>query len=132
MPVMTIEPPAGDQRATMPVHQGLQRAVCEVQLVRRAMEHAFEQIQAHAGSTALAHDCYLVAMQSADTLGQTLAAVEIFISNIANVIAAKADAPSVESTLAIQGITLSAVARRLSGQEHGASCAAYNGACDFF
>jgi hypothetical protein len=129
---MTIEQPAGDQRATMPVHQGLQRAVCEVQLVRRAMEHAFEQIQAHAGSTALAHDCYLVAMQSADTLGQTLAAVEIFISNIADAISADAAAPCVESTLAVQGITLSAVAKRLSGKEHGGTSTHCPGACDLF
>ncbi|MDB5593684.1 MAG: hypothetical protein JWM36_645 [Hyphomicrobiales bacterium] len=116
----------------MPVHQGLQRAVCEVQLVRRAMEHAFEQIQVHAGSATLDHDGYLVAMQSADTLGQTLAAVEIFISNIANAIAAQADAPSVESGLAIQGITLSAVAKRLAGKAHRGPGTQYPGACDFF
>lgn len=129
---MTIDPAAGDRCTAMPVHQGLQRAVLEVQIVRREMEYAFEQIRAHAGSDALDHDGYLVAMQSADTLGQTLAAIELFISNIANAIAVDVHSPSVEGTSAVQGITLSAVARRLSGNEHGGTDTPYAGACDFF
>ncbi len=116
-----------DRDPALPVTEGLRRAVSELVCVRSGMEEAFETIHAHAGAHALEHARYLVAMQSIDSLSQQLAAVERFILNITGTLD---DSHVIHSKAAASGITLAAVATRLTtsldSAEHD------SGECDFF
>jgi hypothetical protein len=128
-----IESDVGKHCPALPIPEGLRHAVCEVERVRHAMEHAFEQIHAHVGPAALDSVGYLVAMQSADALGQTLAAIETFLSNIAGAIGAGSNwNDAIDVATATRGITLSAVTKRLAPHENQSSNAITSGSCDFF
>lgn len=110
----------------LPLSEAIRRAVTELESVRAGIERAFDTIHHHVSAeSGLAPD-YLVAMQSIDALSQQIAAVERFISNVTR---EAGDHVMIETTTAAAGITLAAVAARLTanaGSQHD------SGECDFF
>ena len=109
------------------VPEAIHRAIAELFAVRSGMEQAFDVVHASATAHAIDNPSYLVAMQSIDTLGQQVAAVERFLSNIA---AEFSNEVTIDSDRAAAGITLAAVAARLTAAGSDADHDA--GECDFF
>jgi hypothetical protein len=116
-----------DRDGFLSVVEALRRANLELSGVRAGMEHAFDIVHAHADPKSLNDPDYLVAMQSIDSLSQQVAAVERFLENIG---AACGTDLAIDSHDAASGITLAAVARRLT--EESGSHAQDSGECDFF
>jgi hypothetical protein len=119
--------PRADDGLSLPVSEAMRRAITELAAVRTGMEESFDVVHAHATSHALEDPRYLIAMQSIDSLSQHVAAVERFLHNVAGVFG---DHVALESEAATAGITLAAVAARLSA---AASDTDHDsGECDFF
>lgn len=111
------------------VCDALGRAIAELAFIRASTEDAFEQIRSHAHPDALGRRDYILAMQRVDALSQHLAAIETFIGNVAGVVSADEIVPYAVAT---RGITLSAIAERLSTQKHLEGEKTSSGVCDFF
>ena len=110
----------------LPLPEAIRRAVFELESVRAGMERAFDTIHHHVSPEAGLAPDYLVAMQSIDALSQQVAAVERFIVNVTRRFG---DEMTIDPAAAAAGITLAAVAARLTtnaGTQHDSD------ECDFF
>jgi hypothetical protein len=113
-------------QSTLTLPEAIRRAIGELENVRSGMEQAFDVIHMHADSDAVLKPDYIIAMQSIDAMSQQIAAIERFILNVTRPIG---DDALISTIAAAEGITLAAVAARLTGNnraEHDSSD------CDFF
>jgi hypothetical protein len=116
-----------DLGPSVSIRESMLRAAAELLAVRTGMESAFDLVHAHATEQTRAAQPYLVAMQSIDLLSQQVAAIERYLANLS---AEFGEHEHISTDRAAAGITLAAVAARLtaapSNDDHDA------GECDFF
>ena len=106
--------------------EAIRRALRDLESVRAGMEQAFDVIHTHADADAVLKPDYIIAMQSIDAMSQQIAAIERFILNVTRPIG---DDVTMSTSLAAEGITLAAVAARLTASDRSDHD---SGDCDFF
>ncbi len=113
-------------QSSLSLPEAIRRALGELESVRAGMEQAFDVIHTHADADAVLKPDYIIAMQSIDAMSQQIAAIERFILNITRPIG---DDVIISTAAAAEGITLAAVAARLTASNRADHD---SGDCDFF